>query len=116
MEFCFNIESKEPLNDEEISRLLLLLADGFIGESVSVRSCFQGAEKDLIELGPRLNFATAWSTNMVSICHAIGLVKVTRMERSRRYLVNDTIDRRHFIAEHHDRMSGTGISIMTTLS
>jgi phosphoribosylformylglycinamidine synthase len=105
MEFCFNIESKEPLNDEEISRLLLLLADGFIGESVSVRSCFQGAEKNVIELGPRLNFATAWSTNMVSICHAIGLVKVTRMERSRRYLVNDTIDRRHFIAEHHDRMT-----------
>jgi phosphoribosylformylglycinamidine synthase len=105
MEFCFNIESKEPLNDEEISRLLLLLADGFIEESVSVRSCFQGAEKDVIELGPRLNFATAWSTNMVSICHAIGLVKVTRMERSRRYLVNDTIDRRHFIAEHHDRMT-----------
>ena len=86
MEFCFNIESTEPLNEEEISRLQFLLADGFIKESVSTRTSFQGAERDVVELGPRLNFATAWSSNMVSICHATGLVKVTRMERSRRYL------------------------------
>ena len=105
MEFCFNIESTEPLNEEEISRLQFLLADGFIGESVSTRSHFQATEKDVIELGPRLNFATAWSSNMVSICRATGLVKVTRMERSRRYLVKGILDRKYFIAEHHDRMT-----------
>ncbi len=105
MEFCFNIESSEPLTDEEISRLQYLLADGFIKETVSASSYFQAAAKDVVELGPRLNFATAWSSNMVSICHATGLDKITRMERSRRYLMDDSIERKQFIAEHHDRMT-----------
>ena len=105
MEFCFNIESTEPLADGEISRLRFLLADGFIKETVGLRSHFLGAEKNVVELGPRLNFATAWSSNMVSICHATGLKKITRIERSRRYLLKDSIDRRQFVAEHHDRMT-----------
>ena len=81
MEFCFNIETAEPLAEEEISRLQFLLADGFIQESVSVKSYFNHSEKEVVELGPRLNFATAWSSNMVSICHATGLNRVTRIER-----------------------------------
>jgi phosphoribosylformylglycinamidine synthase len=105
MEFCFNIESTGPLTDGEISRLQFLLADGFILETVGICSHFLAAEKDVVELGPRLNFATAWSSNMVSICHATGLNKVTRMERSRRYLVKDVSDRKKFIDEHHDRMT-----------
>ncbi|MCL5421594.1 MAG: hypothetical protein M1461_03870, partial [Nitrospirae bacterium] len=32
-----------------------------------------------------MNFTTAWSTNAVSVCHACGLKKITRIERSRRY-------------------------------
>jgi len=39
----------------------------------------------IVEVGPRLNFTTAWSTNAVAICHACGLKKITRIERSRRY-------------------------------
>ncbi|MBI1811763.1 MAG: hypothetical protein HYR78_07535, partial [Nitrospirae bacterium] len=39
----------------------------------------------IIEVGPRMNFTTAWSTNAVSVCHACGLKKITRIERSRRY-------------------------------
>ena len=105
MEFCFNIESTEPLNEEEISRLQFLLAEGFIKDSVSTLSSFQGAEADVVELGPRLNFATAWSSNMVSICRATDLGKVTRMERSRRYLVKDIINRKRFIDKNHDRMT-----------
>ncbi len=105
MEFCFNIESTVSLTDEEISRLKFLLADGFISETVSTRSYFQAAEQDVVELGPRLNFATAWSSNMVSICHATGLNKVIRMERSRRYPVKGAVDRKQFIADHHDRMT-----------
>jgi phosphoribosylformylglycinamidine synthase len=37
------------------------------------------------EIGPRLSFATAWSTNAVAICHASGLTSIQRVERSRRY-------------------------------
>ncbi len=105
MEFCFNIEATEPLTREEIARLQFLLADGFIQETVSTTSCFSGVEKEVVELGPRLNFATAWSSNMVSICRATGLGKIVRLERSRRYLVKETMNRQKFIADHHDRMT-----------
>ncbi len=40
---------------------------------------------DIVEVGPRMNFTTAWSTNAVSVCHACGLTKIKRIERSRRY-------------------------------
>jgi phosphoribosylformylglycinamidine synthase len=105
MEFCFNVESIEELTPEETEKLRYLLADGFIKESVRARSYFPGLEKDILELGPRLNFATAWSSNMVSICHATGLDKISRIERSRRYLVDDVIDRKQFIGDRHDRMT-----------
>ena len=105
MEFCFNIETTEPLTDKEISRLQFLLADGFIQETVSARPYFNPSEKEVVELGPRLNFATAWSSNIVSICRATGLNKVNRIERSRRYLLEKPVDRNQFIAEHHDRMT-----------
>ena len=45
-----------------------------------------GSEEGVVfEVGPRMNFTTAWSTNAVSVCHACGLKKITRIERSRRY-------------------------------
>ena len=105
MEFCFNIETSEQLTEEEISKLQFLLADGFISDTVNTRSNFASAENNVIELGPRMNFATAWSSNMVSICQATGLGKVTRIERSRRYLIEDNTDHNQFIAGHHDRMT-----------
>lgn len=46
-------------------------------------------EKDfIIEVGPRLNFSTAWSTNAISIFHACGLDNIPRAECSRRYLLH----------------------------
>jgi phosphoribosylformylglycinamidine synthase len=105
MEFCFNIETTEPLSDEEISRLQFLLADGFMRESVRSRPYFSAPAEMVVELGPRLNFATAWSSNMVSICHSTGLKKVTRVERSRRYRLKPNTDREKFIVDHHDRMT-----------
>ncbi len=37
------------------------------------------------QVGPRLNFSTAWSANAVSIFRSCGLTKVTRAECSRRF-------------------------------
>jgi len=34
-----------------------------------------------------MNFTTAWSSNAVSVCHACGLDMITRIERSRRFLL-----------------------------
>jgi len=101
--YCFNIESKRLLTVEEIHCLRLILADGFLLDTVSIEPVLQG--KRVVEVGPRLNFATAWSSNLVSICRATGLEVVTRVERSRRYLVPEDSDIEEFINRHHDRMT-----------
>jgi phosphoribosylformylglycinamidine synthase len=80
--YCFNIESKRKLTKEEMTCLKLILADGFLLDSVGETPVLQGER--VVEVGPRLNFATAWSSNMVSICKATGLDMITRVERSRR--------------------------------
>ncbi|XP_068262722.1 phosphoribosylformylglycinamidine synthase [Nyctibius grandis] len=41
----------------------------------------------LLEIGPRLSFSTAASTNAVSLCRAAGLGRVRRLERARRLLL-----------------------------
>jgi len=101
--YCFNIALERSLKKEEINCLRLILADGLLLESVSLEPILTGVR--VVEVGPRLNFATAWSSNMVSICRATGLDVITRMERSRRYLVPDGYDLEEFIIQHHDRMT-----------
>lgn len=103
LSYCFNIESTRPLRDEEVERLRLIFADGLLVDSISTSPLLEGER--VVEIGPRLNFATAWSTNMLSICQAVGLDTVTRLERSRRYLVPKDEDMAAFIASHHDRMT-----------
>jgi phosphoribosylformylglycinamidine synthase len=101
--YCFHIEATRDLTPEETTCLRLILADGFLLESVQEIPVPQGER--VVEVGPRLNFATAWSSNMVSICHATGLAAITRVERSRRYLVPAGEDLQAFIDRHHDRMT-----------
>jgi len=101
--YCFNVESSKNLTGREEEQLRLLLADGFLAETVSTEPLLSGDR--MVEVGPRLNFATAWSSNMVSICRAIGLDCITRVERSRRYLVPEGEDPQEFIAAHHDKMT-----------
>jgi len=102
IEYCFNIETEEPLDDNEIEILKQLIADSFIPGTVRGKP---GLNKDskIIELGPRLNFATAFSTNSVDICHACGLKKVIRIEKSRRHILPQDISKEKFIEENHDR-------------
>nr|XP_042714906.1 phosphoribosylformylglycinamidine synthase-like isoform X2 [Chrysemys picta bellii] len=55
---------------------------------VATESFLRPAPTDLlIEIGPRLNFSTAFSTNVVSVCQAAGLGCIDRVERSHRYLL-----------------------------
>ncbi|MBI4691654.1 MAG: phosphoribosylformylglycinamidine synthase [Nitrospirae bacterium] len=89
-EYCFNIETTAPLSEGELRILNWLLAETFEPEKFSERSfladSYQLSASELIlEVGPRMNFTTAWSSNAVSVCHACGLNKVVRIERSRRY-------------------------------
>lgn len=47
-------------------------------------------ETILIEVGPRFNFSTPFSTNCVNICQNVGLTQVIRLESSVRYLIGYT--------------------------
>jgi phosphoribosylformylglycinamidine synthase len=89
-EYCFNIETTDRLTGEESGLLRWLLAETFEPENFSEKSFLTqhsslGTHHILLEVGPRLNFTTAWSTNAVSVCRACGLIKISRIERSRRY-------------------------------
>eukprot|EP00403_Amphidinium_massartii_P040668 CAMPEP_0178433096 /NCGR_PEP_ID=MMETSP0689_2-20121128/32728_1 /TAXON_ID=160604 /ORGANISM="Amphidinium massartii, Strain CS-259" /LENGTH=1332 /DNA_ID=CAMNT_0020055111 /DNA_START=36 /DNA_END=4034 /DNA_ORIENTATION=- len=107
-EICFNIETTASLTADETSKLLWLLRETFEPEKCA-ESSFLKADggNSVLEVGPRQQFTTAWSTNAVSICASIGLEKVTRIERSRRYLVKSKADAKITdLAQHvHDRMT-----------
>jgi phosphoribosylformylglycinamidine synthase len=103
-EYCFNVETWAPLTAGELRTLRWLLAETFEIEHFGEKSFLKPA-RNVVEVGPRLDFETAYSTNAVAICHACGLEKVARVERSRRYLLSPDVDRDDFIAGNHDRMT-----------
>jgi len=89
-EYCFNIQTTAPLTREELNIIQWLLSETFEPENFSEDSFLIHPSSFIphpliLEVGPRMNFTTAWSTNVVSVCHACGLHKITRIERSRRY-------------------------------
>jgi phosphoribosylformylglycinamidine synthase len=116
-EFCFNIAATESLSGEETRLLRWLLAETFEPDKISDKSFLthhpsRFTHHTVAEVGPRMNFTTAWSTNAVSVCHACGLSKITRIERSRRYRLdladNASITKAEevaFISLVHDRMT-----------
>ncbi len=104
-EFCYNVGLTEPLSKEEHEAIVWLLRETFEPEGFAESSFLEG---EVIELGPRLSFQTAWSTNAVSVCRAAGLAKVFRIERSRRYLFNADLSKEYLITLRdalHDRMT-----------
>ncbi|NTW58453.1 MAG: hypothetical protein HGA43_04755, partial [Nitrospirae bacterium] len=116
-EFCYNIAAVSSLTAEEMLLLRWLLAETFEPEKFSDKS-FLAADSShprpyvLFEVGPRMNFTTAWSTNAVSVCHACGLRKIMRIERSRRYVLVlaergalSRGQRAAFLSLVHDRMT-----------
>jgi len=107
-EHCFNIETDGALSTSEAKVLQWLLAETFENHRLTEKSIL-GAE-GVLEVGPRLSFTTAWSTNAVSICHACGLGSVRRIERSRRYHLKsaqplDADREQRFLGLVHDRMT-----------
>lgn len=114
-EYCFHIETTSPLTNAESGILRWLLSETFEQEKFGEKSFLNkqnsasGMHHCIIEVGPRMNFSTAWSTNAVSICHTCGLTKITRIERSRRYKLTANskfeIQNLKFVDSLHDRMT-----------
>ena len=135
-EYCFNIETIAPLVENEINTLRWLLTETFEPGNFSDESFLDSFQRNVIatngatkqfhvleiasppvrndnatilEVGPRMNFTTAWSTNAVSVCHACGLTEITRIERSRRYKLirtqNSEFRVQNFLDLIHDRMT-----------
>ncbi|KAK4799192.1 hypothetical protein SAY86_024557 [Trapa natans] len=114
-EQCFNIGLESALPAEMLGVLRWLLQETYEPENFGSDSFLEKKQQEglrsvIIEVGPRLSFTTAWSANAVSICQACGLSAVTRMERSRRYLLyskgpltdNQINEFAHMV---HDRMT-----------
>jgi len=106
-EWCFYIQTTDALRYKELEVLRWLLAETFEPSNFS-RDSFLQSYPTQLEVGPRLNFETAWSSTAVSICHACGLKKIVRMERSVRYGLSEPLreeQRVAFLAPLHDRMT-----------
>ncbi|KAF8011879.1 hypothetical protein BT93_I0110 [Corymbia citriodora subsp. variegata] len=114
-EQCFNIGLDSRLPSEKLLVLKWLLQETYEPENLGTESFLEkkrqeGLNTVIVEVGPRLSFTTAWSANAVSICQACGLSEVTRLERSRRYLLYSKGPLQdHLIYEFaqmvHDRMT-----------
>ncbi|ONI35548.1 hypothetical protein PRUPE_1G542100 [Prunus persica] len=114
-EQCFNIGLDLQLSSEKLSVLKWLLQETYEPENLGAESFLEKKKQEglntvIVEVGPRLSFTTAWSSNAVSICKACGLSEVTRLERSRRYLLfsKGTLPDHQvneFAAMVHDRMT-----------
>ncbi|VFQ90668.1 unnamed protein product [Cuscuta campestris] len=113
-EQCFNVGLNSDLPNEKKGILKWILAETYEPENFGTGSFLQSSpESVIVEVGPRLSFTTAWSANAVSICQACGLTEISRMERSRRYLLrlkpgsSPLVDSQinEFAAMVHDRMT-----------
>jgi len=104
-EYCFNVEVHGELTKEDRHKIAEVLSDGFDKSTIQEESYLAARDATIVEIGPRLNFATAFSTNAVAIFNAIGLAQVTRIECSVRYIVKDDVSIEDFVKEHADKMT-----------
>ncbi|CAG2101168.1 unnamed protein product [Medioppia subpectinata] len=92
-QICYYVGTTGKLDSEEEKKLEWILSptfDSTLQKSTSFGSYKSSAKKCLfMEIGPRLNFQTAFSTNAVSICAAVGLTpQINRIEKSILYEIN----------------------------
>ncbi|XP_064189678.1 phosphoribosylformylglycinamidine synthase isoform X2 [Anguilla rostrata] len=89
-EHCYNVElsANAPLSQDQKNVLRWLFSPPLQAELLAEEPFLRaGPGEIVVEIGPRLNFSTAWSTNAVSICQSVGLSQVARVELSRRLLM-----------------------------
>ncbi|XP_055916819.1 phosphoribosylformylglycinamidine synthase [Eupeodes corollae] len=90
LEKCFHVETKNVVCDEKTESILRWLLkhpqkEDNLKNKTSLKE--SKGKSVLIEIGPRFNFSTAFSTNCVNICQNVGLNHINRIEMSIRYLI-----------------------------
>ncbi|XP_014295067.2 phosphoribosylformylglycinamidine synthase [Microplitis demolitor] len=106
-ETCYYIESDRALTSSDLKIINFALTSPFDPELYDESMI---SSPMIIEIGPRLNFSTAFSSNAVSILKSAGLSCITRVEKSTRYCINSSVpidsnleDR--LVNSLHDRMT-----------
>ncbi|EDV58565.1 phosphoribosylformylglycinamidine synthase [Drosophila erecta] len=92
MERCYHLEySAQAAHSLALDELLVWLVKQPLsnGQSLARQPALQstGPRQLLLEIGPRFNFSTPYSTNCVNIFQNLGYSEVRRVETSTRYLV-----------------------------
>ncbi len=90
-EWCYYVETSKALDSGEMKRLRWLICETFEPDGTSEES-YLPASGSRLEIGPRLNFETPWASTARQICLSVGLEKVVRMERSRRFGFVETLN------------------------
>ena len=115
----FSVSIRKSGANVDESKLKWIMSQAFANQAQLNTASFLSREQypvssHLMELWPRLNFCTAFSTNAVSICHAIGqemepriVSLMERIERSHpiRHRAKRTVQRRRNARSLHDRMT-----------
>ncbi|XP_074095633.1 phosphoribosylformylglycinamidine synthase [Cotesia typhae] len=107
-ETCFYIESSRPLTSEDLKIVTFALTSPFDPQLFQETQLSAPPGSTIVEIGPRLNFSTAFSSNAVSIFKSAGLSHVSRVEKSTRYLVDvpeSSEDFGRIVDALHDRMT-----------
>ncbi|BFZ24618.1 hypothetical protein BsWGS_27657 [Bradybaena similaris] len=114
-EICYyiDVDSDHDLSEKDLSVLKWIFSVPFEEEKLTVEpTLHRKPQSFFFEIGPRLNFSTAQSTNSVSICHSIGFTSIRRIEVSTHYLVTfkdevllSSIDEVAVINCLHDKMT-----------
>ncbi len=99
----FYIESTRQLKQLELRKLLWLVAETFEPFRTSHIPFLE--QENVVEIGPRLSIETPFSSNAVSICQAMGLDSVVRVERTHRYRLQYGQSGQELLLAHMDRMT-----------
>jgi phosphoribosylformylglycinamidine synthase len=117
-EYCYNVELEKPLSPEEKEKMLWILSETFEPQNTREErswlipdlSSFKKDTDFLVEVGPRMAFTTAWSSNCLGMFLACNITNVKRIERSRRFMIRSQEnlterEKQSFISLIHDRMT-----------
>ncbi|KAL5281875.1 PFAS family protein [Megaselia abdita] len=94
VEKCYHVEidclKEGRLSEKTEAVLKWLLKHPQSGDKSLLTSSLlssKNSNETVIEIGPRFNFSTPFSTNCVNICQNVGLTEIKRLEFSLRYLI-----------------------------